>query len=92
MASLTDKEADILAKVEHNRLNFEKLLMGFRKAHKNEDKYEYPENKEFQNKLKLNKKRFIHHDIRPYNDLDGIKELDVEYSRYIPWILKMTEK
>ena len=92
MASLTDKEADILAKVEHNRWNVEKLLMGFRKAHKNEDKYEYPENKEFQNKLKLNKKRFIHHDIRPYNDLDGIKELDVEYSRYIPWILKMTEK
>lgn len=89
--SLTETEAEILAQVEHNRWNVEKLLMGFRKAHKNEDKYEYPENKELQNKLKLNKKRFIHHDIRPYDDLDGIKELDVEFSRYIPWILKMTE-
>lgn len=90
--SLTDTETEILAQVEHNRWNVEKLLMGFRKAHKNEDKYEYPENKEFQNKLKLNKKRFIHHDIRPYDDLDGIREFDIEFSRYIPWILKMTEK
>lgn len=90
--SLTETEAEILAQVEHNRWNVEKLLMGFRKAHRNEDKYEYPENKEFQNKLKLNKKRFIHHDIRPYDDLDGIKKMDIEFSRYIPWILKMTEK
>lgn len=89
--SLTDIESEILAKVEHNRWNVEKLLMGFRKAHMSEDKYEYPDNKDFQNKLKLNKKRFIHHDIRPYDDLDGIQELDVEFSRYIPWILKMTE-
>lgn len=89
--SLTEAEAEILAKVEHNRWNVEKLLMGFRKAHRNEDKYEYPDNKEFQDKLKLNKKRFIHHDIRPYEDLDGIRELDIEFSRYIPWILKMTE-
>ncbi|MCM1510952.1 MAG: hypothetical protein NC116_09590 [Clostridium sp.] len=91
MDTITDTEAEILARVEHNRWNVEKLLMGFRKAHRNEDKYEYPGNKEYQNKLKLNKKRFIHHDIRPYDDLDAIKELDIEFSRYIPWILKMTE-
>lgn len=90
-SSLTDAEADILAKVEHNRWNVEKLLMGYRKAHQNEDKYEYPENKEFQNKLKLNKKRFIHHDIRPFEQLDAVQELDREFSRYIPWIIKMTE-
>lgn len=90
-ALVTDDEAEILARVEHNRWNVEKLLMGYRKAHKNEDKYEHPDNKDFQNKLILNKKRFIHHDIRPYDDLDKIKELDEEFSRYIPWILKMTE-
>ena len=91
-AMLTDDEAKILAKVEHNRWNVEKLLMGYRKAHINEDKYEHPDNKEYQDKLNLNKKRFIHHDIRPYSELDNIKELDIEFSRYIPWILKMTEK
>lgn len=90
--SITDAESHILARVEHNRWNVEKLLMGFRKARKYEDKYEFPDNKEYQNKLKLNKKRFIHHDIRPYDDLDDVKELDVEFSRYIPWILKMTNK
>lgn len=91
MVSLTDTEAEILARVEHNRWNVEKLLMGYRKAHRNEDRYEYSDNKEFQDKLKLNKNRFIHHDIRPFDDLDGIKNLDIEFSRYIPWILKMTE-
>lgn len=91
MVSLTDTEAEILAGVEHNRWNVEKLLMGYRKAHRNEDRYEYSDNKEFQDKLKLNKNRFIHHDIRPFDDLGGIKNLDIEFSRYIPWILKMTE-
>lgn len=89
--SLTDTEAEVLAKVEHNRWNVEKLLMGFRKARMSEDRYEYRGDKEFENKLKLNKERFIHHDIRPFDDLDGIKELDIEFSRYIPWILRMTE-
>lgn len=91
MFSLTDTEAEILARVEHNRWNVEKLLMGYRKAHRNEDRYEYSDNKEFQDKLKFNKNRFIHHDIRPFDDLDGIKNLDIEFSRYIPWILKMTK-
>lgn len=85
---LTEAEAEILAKVEHNRWNVEKLLMGFRKAHKEEDKYEH---KEHAGKLKLNKNRFIHHDIRPYDKLDNVRDLDVEFSRYIPWIIKMTE-
>lgn len=86
--SLSDYEADIMAKVEHDRWNVEKLLMGFRKAHKDEDKYEYPE---LAGNLAKNKKLFIHHDIRPYEQLDVIKELDKEFSRYIPWIMRMTE-
>lgn len=88
---LEDNEVDVLAYVEHNRWNVEKLLMGYRKARKGEDKYN-EENSDFKDKLKRNKERFIHHDIRPYEQLDDIRELDKEFSRYIPWIIKMTEK
>ena len=87
--TLSDDEMELLAIVEHNRWNVEKLLMGYRKPKKEEDKYEYPE---FVSKLKKNKELFIHHDIRPFNQLNTIKELDYEFSRYIPWIMKMTEK
>ena len=86
--TMSDEEVEVMAKIEHNRWNVEKLLMGYRKPHKNEDKYEYPE---FADKLKKNKNLFIHHDIRPYDKLNTIKELDREFSRYIPWIMKMTE-
>ena len=87
--TLSDYEVEQLAVVEHNRWNVEKLLMGFRKPHKDEDKYEHSE---FADKLKKNKDLFIHHDIRPFDQLNSIKELDYEFSRYIPWIMKMTEK
>lgn len=88
---LSESEVKELAKVEHNRWNVEKLLMGYRKAHYDEDKY-WTTNEEIQNKLKKNRKLFIHYDIRPFEELDDIKELDFEFSRYIPWIMKMTEK
>jgi len=87
--TLSDYEVEQLALVEHNRWNVEKLLMGYRKPKKGEDKYENPE---FASKLKKNKDLFIHHDIRPFNQLNSIKELDYEFSRYIPWIMRMTEK
>lgn len=87
--TLSDYEVEQLAIVEHNRWNVEKLLMGYRKPKKEEDKYEYPE---YASKLKKNKDLFIHHDIRPFDQLKTIKELDHEFSRYIPWIMKMTEK
>lgn len=87
--TLSDYEVEQLALVEHNRWNVEKLLMGYRKPKKEEDKYENPE---FASKLKKNKDLFIHHDIRPFNQLNSIKELDYEFSRYIPWIMRMTEK
>ena len=86
--TLSEYEVEIMAKVEHNRWNVEKLLMGYRKPHKDEDKYEYAE---FADKLKKNKDLYIHHDIRPFDQLSTIKELDREFSRYIPWILKMTD-
>ena len=83
---LTPEEAGYIAAVEHNRWNVEKLLMGYRKARPEEDKYVHPE---FEQDFKPNKKQlFIHHDIRPFDALDDIKDLDYEFSRYIPWILK----
>lgn len=87
--TLSDYEVEQLAIVEHNRWNVEKLLMGYRKPKKDEDKYEYSE---FADKLKKNKDLFVHHDIRPFDQLKTIKELDYEFCRYIPWIMKMTEE
>lgn len=85
--TMSDYEVEQLAIVEHNRWNVEKLLMGYRKPKKDEDKYEYPE---FADKLKMNKDLFIHHDIRPFDQLKTIKDLDYEFARYIPWIMEMT--
>ena len=86
--SLSEKEVETMARIEHNRWNVEKLLMGYRKARKEEDKYIHIE---YADKLKKNKDLFIHHDIRPFDQLGIIKELDYEFSRYIPWIMRMTE-
>lgn len=86
---LTSDEMDRMAFVEHNRWNVEKLLMGYRKANPNEDKYHYDA---YTEQWKNNqKKHFIHHDIRPFKDLDEIRLLDYEIVKYIPWILSMTE-
>lgn len=86
---LTDAEVEKLAEVEHNRWNVEKLLMGYRKPRKEEDKYE---NHAYEDDLAKNRKLFIHHHIRPYRDLDVTAELDKAFTRYIPWLLKMTER
>jgi hypothetical protein len=86
---LTEHGVDILARTEHNRWNVEKLLMGYRKPHRDEDKY-LEVNKPFKNELKQNKNRFIHHDLRPYEQLEGVEKLNMEFSRYLPWLLEMT--
>lgn len=86
---LTDDEVEMLAEVEHNRWNVEKLLMGYRKAREDEDKYANED--KFADDLAKNRKLFIHHDIRPFDKLSNIRKLDEEFSRYIPWIMKMTE-
>ena len=64
--------------------------MGFRKPHEEEDKYEAPE--DAAKEIAKNKNLFIHHDIRPYKELDDVQKLDREFSRTIPWIMRMTEK
>lgn len=81
---LSTEELEQLTIVEHNRWNVEKLLMGYRKALQAEDKYVQ---QDFAAQLKKNKSLFIHHDIRPFSQLDVIKALDSEFSRYIPWII-----
>ena len=91
MKPLSEKEIEVFARVEHNRWNMEKLLLGYRKPRQNEDKYT-KENEPFEDELSQNKRRFIHHDIRSYDQLDDVKDMDKEFSRYIPWIIKMTEK
>ena len=88
-APLTEEEVRQLAVVEHNRWNVEKLLMGYRKPRPEEDKYVHGG---LAGKLKKNKDLFIHHDIRPYAQLDKILVLDEEFSRYIPWLMRMSDK
>ena len=87
---LTQDEVGYIAAVEHNRWNVEKLLMGYRKARPEEDKYNHPK---YAQEFTSNKKQlFIHHDIRPFDALDDVRILDEEFSRYIPWILKTADK
>lgn len=79
--------------VEHNRWTVEKLLMGFRKPLPHEDSYNLKADPKTVNEFKKNnnKRHFIHSDIRPYDQLDSIQEIDKEIIRFIPWFLKMTE-
>lgn len=86
--SLSNREVEFIAEVEHNRWNVEKLLMGFRHPNPEEDSRLYPNYAEF---LNGNKDLLIHQDIRPFSDLGNTQELDREFTRYIPWILKMSE-
>ena len=93
MDDLSPDEIELMAQVEHNRWNVEKLLMGFRKPLPHEDKYSIPDPDNHRadvEKLALNRKLYIHHDIRPFEDLDPIQEIDRQLSSHIPWILKMT--
>lgn len=85
---VNEAEADVLARVEDCRWNVEKLLMGYRKPHKNEDMYD---NEKYKEDLNKNKNRFIHPHIRSFDDLNEVKKLDEEFARYLPWIIKMSE-
>ena len=88
--NISEEEVRELASMEHNRWNVEKLLMGFRKASEIgviEDKYVCSEHAEKLNKNK--KSQFIHHDIRPFEDLDDVRQMDYGLVRSIPWVLKM---
>lgn len=89
LKELTETEIDVLSQMEHNRWNVEKLLMGYRKPRIEEDAYR-ASNSDDKAALAQNKKHYIHHDIRPYEELLHISELDREFSRSLPWVLRMT--
>lgn len=86
---LNEEEILELATVEHNRWNVEKLLMGYRRVRSDEDKYDHPA---YAEELKVNKKLFRHHDIRPFNDLDAVQQMDMEIAKLLPWVVEMGEK
>ena len=87
-APMKSAEISELSHVEHNRWNAEKVLMGYRKARPEEDKHVH---KQFAAELQKNKAHYIHHDLRPYAELDMILKLDEEFTSHMPWIIQMTK-
>lgn len=76
---LTKEQIDIIAEVEHNRWNVEKLLIGFRKPTEEEEKTK--------SRSEL-KNMYVHPDIKPYDDLtEGSQEYDRVITQGIPLIL-----
>ena len=65
LADFTEDEISLLAEMEHNRWNIEELLLGYRPVSKTEDE-EIDKDK---SRKKYWKKRFVHYDIRPYDEL-----------------------
>ena len=88
---LTDEEVHILAVMEHNRWNVEKLFMGFRVAKPDEDYHNIK--KIDSNAEDTNKKLFIHSDICPFDDLPEYDKYQNEMTaRCIPWIMRMMKE
>ena len=76
---------EVLAEVEHNRWNVEKLLMGFRPTTDEEHKLVKADAK----KKKEYKDRFIHDDIRPFSELDDAsKDIDRKLIEHVPEIMR----
>ena len=74
----TENLVNLIAQVEHNRWNTEKLLLGFRPATNTE------QNKD-KNELKSD---FIHPDIKPFEEiLNNIKDIDRMITRALPLII-----
>lgn len=80
---LTEAQVELMAEVEHNRWNMEKLLLGYRKPTPEEEM-------RFQDKAirdMYKKKLFVHPDIRPYAELDeGTKDYDRCISECLPLV------
>lgn len=93
---LIEKEVELLAEIEHNRWNVERLLMGF-KPYKLTERNEFnailkaggKKAKELEAKLKENKKTlFMHNNIAPYDELlTNSKKYDITIVRNIQSIL-----
>lgn len=65
LQEFSEGEISLLSEIEHNRWNVEELLLGYRPVKYNEDK-EIDGDKQ---KKSYWKKRFVHYDIRPFDEL-----------------------
>lgn len=65
LQEFSEEEISLLSEIEHNRWNVEELLLGYRPVKYNEDK-EIDGDKQ---KKSYWKKRFVHYDIRPFDEL-----------------------
>jgi hypothetical protein len=80
---MSNIDKDRMARVEHNRWNMEKLLIGYRALREDELKWSSKEKKE------ARKTRFIHHDIRPYEDLPSAEQQnDKNIIDALPMVIK----
>lgn len=78
---MEETEVELTARVEHNRWNIERLLMGYRPATSAER--ERAEADKQYNKI-LKTRRFIHINIAPYSDIpEKTKEIDRILIRYL---------
>ena len=80
---ITKEQIELIAEVEHNRWNMEKLLLGYRKPTSEEEILcrDNAIRKEYKTKL------FVHTDIRPYAELDeGTKDYDRCISECLPMV------
>ena len=81
-ATLTEKQIETMAYTEHCRWNMEKLLMGYRPLSEKEQADNIDTNK-------LKKNMFVHHLIKPYEDLkDEDKQLDRNIIKELPTVIK----
>ncbi len=80
---LSQGDKDRMARVEHNRWNMEKLLIGYRALREEEFKWSDKEKDE----AKIT--RFIHHDICPYNNLQSKdQQNDKNIIEALPMVLR----
>lgn len=81
-----DKEG--MARVEHNRWNMEKLLIGYR-ALTERERQEWTEKQ----KNEFKKSRYIHHDICPYDDLQSKdQQNDKNIIETLPMVIRYMKK
>jgi len=85
-----DKIIELMAAVEHNRWNIEKLLMGYRTVNP-EEKIEIAKNNDLKNTLK--NIHFVHPDICAYKDLpDDVRKYDKGISKALPVMLNELQR
>lgn len=83
-----NENIEVLAQVEHNRWNVEKLLMGFRPTTVIEHQLILFDSKQ----KKALKERFVHDNIRPFCELDEeTKDIDRKFTREIPEIINASK-